>query len=68
MSYNIFHYISTTILENNSVLDCVESYLKDENIFTKEEILLMIDSARKQNEKLHQKSIIVIDELKREII
>lgn len=67
MAYSLYHVISTTIMENNSTLDCLEMYLNEDRTFSKCELLEMIKSAKKLNEDLHLKSNIVIQDIKKEV-
>lgn len=67
MAYSLYHFISTTLMENNATLDCLESYLKGEDMFSKDELLNMIKSVKKLNEDLHVKSNMVIQDIKKEV-
>lgn len=67
MAYSLYHFISTTLMENNATLDCLESYLKGEDMFSKEELLNMIKNVKKLNEDLHVKSNMVIQDIKKEV-
>lgn len=67
MAYSLYHFISTTLMENNATLDCLEVYLNGDNTFSKQELLEMIKSAKKLNENLHIKSNIVIQDIKKEV-
>lgn len=67
MAYSLYHFISTTLMENNATLDCLESYLNGECIFSKDELLEMIKNAKGLNENLHVKSNIVIQDIDKEV-
>lgn len=67
MSYSLYHVISTTLMENNATLDCLETYLNGDRTFSKQELLGMIKNAKKLNEGLHLKSNIVIQDINKEV-
>lgn len=67
MAYSLYHFISTTLMENNASLDCLEMYLNGDNTFSKQELLEMIKNAKKLNEDLHVKSNLVIHDIKKEV-
>lgn len=67
MAYSLYHVISTTLMENNATLDCLEMYLNEDRTFSKQELLGMIKNAKKLNEDLHFKSNSVIHDIKKEV-
>lgn len=67
MAYSLYHVISTTLMESNATLDCLESYLNGEDILSKDELLEMIKNAKKLNEDLHLKSNMVIKDIDKEV-
>lgn len=67
MAYSLYHVISTTLMENNATLYCLEMYLNEDRTFSKYELLEMIENARKLNEDLYLKSNMVIQDIKKEV-
>lgn len=54
-------------MENNSVLDCLEAYIKGDKTIKENELIEMINNAKSLNKKLHESSIKVIDDIKKEV-